>query len=210
MKIGHPECSDEARQCIALGSEVCPQIYAVLPDRYFMERLEQTERNGYLIALMHRLLREKVWSRPPVAPGRIWRPAFEAKYGFAAPDWVDESECLTHGDPTVSNALRRGQHIVLCDPAPRPYVPEYASVDRGRLLQSLLGYECEAHGEPWVDFEYRSMTDAWSAEQTTRAVFWLAVSVRGIVQREMRSEHPRTELQNWCYAVQSRCEEVLK
>lgn len=205
MKSGHPELSDEVRQCVSLGTNVCPAILLDnSPRSYVMERLDPAAREPDLLREMEQLLLERVWHRDPIGDRPAWRTSFGVKYLMSIPGWVDdETPCLTHGDPTVSNALRRGSQLILCDPAPRPYAPEFASVDRGKLLQSLAGWETMAYGWDPVAYEPPRFVD--DPELLSRAVWWLGAHVTGVLQRELRRPTERAGLRKWCGRLIDAC-----
>lgn len=63
---------------------------------------------------------------------------------------------LTHGDPTLDNVMLRDSQIVLIDPIPATHaVPDLRSVDTGKLLQSILGYELLRYADTTYDWRLR-------------------------------------------------------
>lgn len=60
---------------------------------------------------------------------------------------LSESECLRHGvihgDPTFANVMLRGDKLVFIDPIPTEQgkTPPLMALDRGKIMQSLAGYE---------------------------------------------------------------------
>lgn len=75
-------------------------------------------------------------------------------------NWSDLADCLTHGDPTVDNAMLRNGEIVLTDPIPATTaIPDLRAVDLGKMIQSYVGYEMyryqlngPRHGERLSEF----------------------------------------------------------
>jgi hypothetical protein len=63
---------------------------------------------------------------------------------FGSIQWDKLPICLTHGDPTVDNAMSRFKtfDMVLIDPLPATdLIPNYRAVDVGKVLQSAYNYE---------------------------------------------------------------------
>lgn len=62
------------------------------------------------------------------------------------------SRCLVHGDPTFSNVMMNQLGAVkLIDPIPTPkYMPSVYTVDVGKVLQSMTGYETLRFGTPCI------------------------------------------------------------
>lgn len=142
------------------------------PHEYSMERLftppPQLLNHGAVLSEMLRQLNEHVWARPAVvAPN--WGATYEkilrlltylpedeylsvGKNLLQLFHLVRESKleaCLTHGDPTFDNVMVREAtgELVLVDPIPAtPAVPDLRSVDTGKILQSIVGWERVRYG----------------------------------------------------------------
>lgn len=58
-------------------------------------------------------------------------------------DWDDVRYGMTHGDAILDNVGFRAQgELVILDPIPASYaLPNWSSVDVGRIIQSMVGYE---------------------------------------------------------------------
>lgn len=199
VKIG-PGVSQEAAYCQLLGPNVCPKIYSIGVDIYSMERLEIAHRNVDLILRMEDLLEEKVWSRPalPWSMDIDWREKLKV-YGIDTPSWVKPSApCMCHGDPTASNALMRGNQLLIGDPRPpRDFIPQCRETDVGRLIQSVLLWEEVAYKASKVKFKHpRNWND--------QAIFWAGAAAARIEYLERRRDN-REMILEWCKIMRSVC-----
>jgi hypothetical protein len=65
-------------------------------------------------------------------------------------DWSALRSCLAHGDPTFDNVMFREStgELVIVDPLPAMLaVPDLRSVDTGKILQSIIGWERVRYGD---------------------------------------------------------------
>jgi hypothetical protein len=64
----------------------------------------------------------------------------------------DLTMCLTHGDPTFANLMRRddGQMVIIDPLLPSMALPSIAALDLAKIMQSLLGFEAIRFG---VEFD---------------------------------------------------------
>lgn len=89
-----------------------------------------------------RTLEERVWKYPAISWTSHWPVKFMDRFGFQVPEWVFEPICLIHGDPTLANMRFDGKQVRFIDPKPPGNgIPPLPSVDRGKILQSYLGWE---------------------------------------------------------------------
>ncbi len=176
------ECQQEGAFCQYLGKSVCPEIYALIPNGYVMERLflpDLTISERMLLDI-EMLLEDLVWCRSPLSSSldQDWRNSSKILYGLEIPDYaIPEHSCLVHGDPTHSNILyRESGQIVICDPRPpRAYVPQAAEIDMAKIMQSYFGWETAAYN--WPRIEYK-IPNFWYNHDTKRRVkFWLKASL---------------------------------
>lgn len=95
--------------------------------------------------------------------------------------WGTLSACLAHGDPTFENVMFRDTtgDVVIIDPLPAsPAVPDLLSVDLGKMLQSVVGWERVRYSDPEQSFHVTARDlrlhipsdDEWHA-----TVFWCVV-----------------------------------
>lgn len=139
---------------------VCPKVLEKFDNSYRMERLDELTAHDREFAFrtmkyVRQLLARHVWSIPDtVGPEyRNWRYRLSQKFHdvtgldiepLVDSLWIDQSQWQTiHGDPTMSNTMRRGNvgELVLIDPLRSPYIPPHWTVDMGKLLQSCIGWE---------------------------------------------------------------------
>jgi len=197
-----PEASDEAAYMQHLGPEVCPEVLLRSKSKYAMEMCEVVPPDCFTLIRIESLLMSSVWCREPLEdPTCLWR----RETPVYAPDWtVPSVYCLTHGDPTVGNVMWRGDQMLIGDPRPpRPYTPECADVDRGKILQSALGWESVAYGVDLLDFEEPLF---WANLATRRrAMFWCYVASQRILVREYQRKQQRSEIVEWCHKVEEVC-----
>lgn len=172
-----------------LGERVCPKILGVWHGGYAMERLSPTTGDSrYLPLMVLDLLDSHVWPREGREQPR-WVKDFEARFGFVPPGWVSERTCLIHGDPTLGNVAWQQLSYNeidyrLLDPKPTGRgIPSHKSVDRGKVLQSLMGWEqarvLQSH-EPQYVWPFAGLSE----DELRRAIFWCGVHFMRIRQRE--------------------------
>lgn len=203
-----PGVREQGEYCVELG-ESTPYVHALIRDGYVMEYLSPADRVSSLLREMESVLRSQVWSWgvPYQLRDHDWPTLLRERVGISTPWWaVPQRLCRTHGDCTTSNAMRRGLLLVIGDPIPpRPHAPRCAEADMGRLLQSALGWECAAYGEPHVLWD---APDFWyEPEMRRRALFWCGViAVR--IRRDWSERCPEQlteELKFWLSRVEEEC-----
>jgi hypothetical protein len=193
LKSGFPEARAEAEHCRLLG-RVTPEIYHVLDDGYVMEKLYPVPFNRFLPQEILRILRVRVWQRPPIRNNlTAWIEPFKERFHLTVPDFaLPNNYCLCHGDPAIGNVLMQEDgSLVIADPcAPRSYLPECPEIDQGKVLQSLLGWEAVAYGVKIPAYDIPEFSE--------RAAFWCFVSLLRILRRETMRVEPRQDILNWC------------
>jgi hypothetical protein len=210
-KRGHPEVLEEALYAgEILGPAICPVVYSATGGGYFMEYLRPAPPSPTLLRAAEELLTEQVWCRPPIRnDGEDWRGLFRRRFAVAVPDWLETPPGLAHGDPTASNMLLNEKwELRIGDPvAPRSYLPMSPDLDRGKLLQSFLGWEAAVYGT-----HREPMLPPLFAEDLVvlrRAAFWCLVHSLRIMRRETRrAGGPRQQVARWCAMVARVCREV--
>lgn len=203
-----PDAAFEGGFCQLLSKVVCPEIFATGPGYYVMERLEQIPRTPDLLRKIELLLEQNVWNRPASnyevtgQPGYI---EFQKSMGIETPNFARPKEfCLIHGDPTVSNAMLRDTDLVLIDPRPpNGHIPSAAMVDRGKILQSWMGWEYVAYNEPDVSYN----PPYFMSDKTLRkqALFWCGYHAARIEQLEISRGWNRPSILQWCNRVRRYC-----
>ena len=152
------------------GIGCLPCVYEYDRSEYRMEFLHEIDLNTVdhklLLEVVCKLLRKQIWSLAPVV--KLDLNAHIAKraslrnraqissryYAYLAAagaliEWETLETGLIHGDPIIDNVMREMDsdvppvtRIVIIDPLPAtPTEPDILAVDRGKLLQSALGYE---------------------------------------------------------------------
>ena len=204
----------EGAYCRALGPEVTPRVYTLLPDGYVMEQLEPAPRHRGLLCEMENLLRNHVWHRKSVnydVTGQMDYLEYHAALGLTVPpELIPHRFTMAHGDPTVSNALvrykeLRGDHqLVICDPRPpRAYIPQCPESDMGRLVQSAFGWEVVAYG--WERIRYDAPIFWRNDTLRPRALFWCAAACKRIEKKELSKPTPRPHVLEWCETTVRDC-----
>lgn len=102
-----------------------------------------------------------------------------------------------HGDATLANLMRRGSggKLVFIDPLrPQGKIPGYPEVDRGKLLQSAIGWEHELAGRKMPGMQKRACVNAalsgLTKEVVERSWFWCAVHlIRLLPYAEKNNPH---------------------
>jgi hypothetical protein len=156
---------------VDMKSPALPRGVVLHADGYSMEFLEHLPweiiDGERLVIEVARLCRQHIWSRVPgKRMSESWREdhlSYMADRTLVhAPDaWsrlvrlferVDFSACqvgVVHGDPTFDNVMmrRRTSELVVIDPLPGGgVIPNLVAVDRGKILQSVIGYERVKYG----------------------------------------------------------------
>lgn len=194
----------EAEHCRILGKEVCPHVYASTQSLYAMEQLFDLTSNQIATGprMIYTMLKEKVWWRPDFAlRERGWKQQLEKRFSITVPREIDEEVwCLTHGDPTVANLMcNKNAQLRLIDPRVADFMPSFRSVDCGKIMQSLLGWErVLANLEPteWIDPPIFVENNV---------LWWTAVHAVRINYRESRRKTPRTDILAWSLHVSMEC-----
>jgi hypothetical protein len=177
-----------------------------------MEALEPAPRTPDLLIQMEQKLQTEVWKRSPyfsVRGNDTWKGVLKHVYDVNTPEWYVPSRCLMHGDPTICNVMSRNGQLVFIDPVWfREYVPSCAEADRGKLLQSVAGWECLTFNEPYVD--YLPPEFAKDSVQFREALFWCAVNMRRVLKRELARQVPRENVKEWCETVYEICMDYVR
>jgi len=133
------------------------------------------------------LLADKVWSRPSPRPAhKDWVGEFQARFRMDVPDDVArQPHCLIHGDPTLANIrIQQDRTVLLIDPKPIGRgIPGMVDVDRGKMLQSLMGWESALCSSGPL---FQQQWPFWDLDEAAlrRMVFWCMVHYLRIAQRE--------------------------
>lgn len=187
-------------------SPAVPEVYRVYAESYVMERLFDPPNalldHDMVIRVMINQLRLHIWSQPALVPinhqvlydkisalvdkyqvGHIWTQLYKIR---GAVNWSRLPTCLTHGDPTYDNVMLRVDtgELVLVDPLPATLaIPDLRSVDIGKMLQSVLGWEAVRYGSGEYQLrvapaEFRATLSVMielSEEEWIASIFWCVV-----------------------------------
>jgi hypothetical protein len=137
-----------------------------MPSGYLMERLVPIDTGDVDLQKLVDALSDSVWRYAPVNLVDTAQTLTKISkiLDTYAPELVQPAikqlcyirttqDCLTHGDPTAENVMRRrdiaGSTYVIIDPLPSTSsVPDDVAVDIGKLLQSAHGWEAMKGEEP--------------------------------------------------------------
>lgn len=174
-----------------------PVVFDVGPTSYMMEHLDEVEPYSLTVAdldaIIGRLARgvwlhepevtfspkqhiEKIDKLKPYASNVMWEFLLDARRAA-----FDQRQrwCLTHGDPTLDNVMRRMGFFVITDPIPATHaVPDLWAVDLGKILQSLVGFELARYGESRHDpiaVKPHHLLNTLQEPDRIRAVYWCVV-----------------------------------
>ncbi len=176
-RVNPPEFAiDQAKFMQLLGTDVCPKILDIEYGYYYMEYLYPATLNEDSLVVQEKILIDKVWSREVI-----------------------------HGDPTLDNVLMTKQGFIrITDPIPRAWLrkPSILAVDRGKMLQSLLGWEVVLRGVPllcytWPRFMIHDYVEARDA------VLWAKVAIERIAIRDINAR-----ITPWATLVAKELEEL--
>lgn len=185
---------------------MAPLVYGYVEDGYVMEPLYTAPRTAGLLRWMEDVLENRVWNRPAIAIANSnrWREHIEF-LGVEVPDWIEPTEfTLTHGDCTASNAMLRGDQLIIADPRPpRVYVPQCPETDIGRLLQSAMGWECAAYGVIPVEFVAPMAWYRYPHRQA-KYLFWCGMAITRVLHKEL-AEQKRPHVIAWCERSREVC-----
>ena len=184
-----------------LGGPHVPNVARVYHNAYDMEKLNDPSplfsmSAEYLVDGYLKALENGIWGEPVVemnhtehrrklaAITTALHVGMEDDYDtmfsvyFDVVDWSSLIASRTHGDPTFDNLMWRGSELVIIDPIPpTPAVPDLLVVDLGKIMQSLVGFECVRYGgkaprdteRAHLMFKNRYDENTWSA-----IVYWCA------------------------------------
>jgi hypothetical protein len=185
-----------------LGRDVCPEVYVVFDNGYAMEFLEPVQPYETLLLDMENLLEAKVWCRPTFNRNKDWLQHLRAKVDMPDPP-PPTRYTLTHGDCTISNAMKRGSQLLIIDPLPpRPHVDHVPEADMGRLIQSAMGWEVLMYGDRIIEYDPPMF---WYREKERRlALWWCACLAKRIALFE-RQREGREKVLRWTYMVAEKC-----
>lgn len=174
-----------------LTSSVCPRILSYTDNGYVMEYLESIRSGSESIRLIEQVLHHHVWSRPNIIFADNWKQELSKTLGFDIPKWALEKPCLIHGDPTIDNTLRTPTGFIrITDPIPPINLmrPSIRSVDCGKMLQSILGWETALRGASFTEYDWPLFMKREDTAQ--RAVFWCMVALKRISLRNTDKNKP--------------------
>jgi len=203
----HDSATAEGEYCRLLG-DIAPEIYVVTHGLYVMEYLEPAHREPGLLQEMETALQSNVWERcltHLTQHDAEWHEHLTFRTGLLVPHFARAGHlCMTHGDCTVSNAMRRGTRLVIGDPiSPRPHVARFAETDMGRLLQSAAGWESVAYGESPVEWD---MPQFWTNKRVRRrALWWCGATARRILVDWQDRGQLTPDVREWCEETERRC-----
>lgn len=162
--------------------------------------------NAYTPRLVENILWTWFWHSTPSYAAPDWLSNLNETLGIQVPEWahVTQERCLTHGDPTFCNVMRRqNRDIVLCDMTPPVRVPEIQEIDQAKILQSMLGWEGVVGGR-WVNVEWQMplFIERATKESSRRLAFWLGVTM---ARNQSRLSATDTEIDRWCELIKKEC-----
>ena len=195
---------------------MCPHVRGIVDNGYVMEQLCQQQLQYSHLVTVQDILRSHVWNQYDQLcdTTQNWPEKFTPHYALPVPDWIArEPLSCAHGDPTLANVMFRPDsgEMVLCDPVPANIIPPLPSVDRGKMLQSLMGWENVLHsGCVRGDAEdvFDILTAKWTLEDLSRAAWWCMVHAMRISLREAK-QGSDPYIQSWCRAVVGRLENAV-
>lgn len=192
-----------------VASDRVPRVLARWHGGYAMELLAPYEPNAQWPQHADLVLSGAFWNRGPVVGERNWQDTLKTTLEIEAPawTWMYERTCATHGDPTLSNTMQRahesGLHsqLVFVDPVWPERVPQIASVDKARIVQSMMGWELMT-GFQTEHIEWREPRFLHENETSVAiTAFWtmvmmarIAASDRATEQERAWAEHIRDEI----------------
>lgn len=233
VKRGPEEVIAQGLLADYIGPKVCPHVTRFLADGYEMEVLQPPVfRDFTALTKVYDLLKREVWPRRPWTRFYAanlqggWREAlllWSLNSGWITqaihevyPTEPADGYCLIHGDPALSNLMRRqdGWSIVLTDPMPRlPYrneIPARREVDLGKLVQSAMGWE-RILGEPleitmWQEVD--TLLRFLPAQDAKPALLWGAIHLARVGWRARSRQNKRIE--SWAFGASRSLIEWMK
>lgn len=207
LKLGPGE-SERGRWCQRLGEQVCAVVHVVMDttDGYVMEQLDDVVPYPALLRDMEQILATHVWSQPAMQIQLTFLDELAKRIRILPPPPCLSGYTLTHGDCTVSNAMKRGEQLLIVDPLPqwgRHHVDSVPETDMARLLQSAMGWEIVAYGDDTV--EYWPPEFWFNASQRRLALWWCAATCKRIRAGGGQAQQPEHRIQEWCHSVEEAC-----
>jgi hypothetical protein len=201
LKIG-PEEQARGEWVDFLGREVCPEVYKIFDNGYVMEFLEPVRPYEALLLDMENLLETQVWCRPDPGTNAWW--LLHLRNRIEMPDPPPATRyTLTHGDCTVSNAMKRGDQLLIIDPLPpRRYIPNVPESDMGRLIQSAMGWEVLMYGDEIIEYDPPTF---WFREKERRLALWWCACLAMRIALFERQRAGREKVLQWTHTVAEKC-----
>jgi hypothetical protein len=201
LKIGDG-CLQEGAFCQYLTSKIAPEVFALTPNGYVMEKLRAERPTEDSLIIIEEALEEHVWNRPaiPISNDEDWVRKLQ-KFGVFAHRELASEPCLSHGDPTLSNLLWRDDTTpILADPRPpRDFIPQCRETDMGRIMQSFYGWECAAYN--WPDIPYERPRFMRDPKIAAKANFWAFAASARILHLELSKKKQNPRILNWCNSM---------
>jgi len=202
----------------ALKLGIGPPIYQLMDDGYCMATMivPPLHDNSPELTLGKALvlLQTSVWIHSE--PAQNWKPFFEEWASEQPVPVMDQMRALystdklrntrIHGDPTLSNMLfdSYGQ-VHIADPIePRGKMPGFISVDIGKLMQSVAGWEHLTIGAPIFEaMAVQRFCSQFSTPHLVRGLFWLMIHALRILPYAKGSSCDHTMISWWATEVAS-------
>lgn len=182
---------EQGQWIVSHGGEIFPRVVRLTNDGYVMEKLEFTEYWETEAQFSVSALKKYVWTQPAVVPPtKNTAELLKNKMGHCLDKYLDGAisygmrdeilknavnagkqalvlkHCLTHGDPTAENVMRRsGYGNVFIDPIrATEVVPDSPAVDIGKILQSAYGWEDAKYNSGIIAYRHSDVKEQFSGK----------------------------------------------
>lgn len=208
---------EQGQWIVAHGGNMFPRVHEFLPDGYVMEELEFIEYWDTDVSFNVSALKTHVWSQPAVVPptkntaellkAKMAHTIDKYLHGLVSPGTraailtnannagkqaLFLRHCLTHGDPTAENVMRRrGNGYVFIDPiGASEVVPDSPAVDIGKMLQSAYGWEDAKYSNGILAYSHSDVKNEFigkdDEELFAAGEYWAVVHVMRAVPYVLR------------------------
>ena len=196
VKAGDKRVGEQALWLHLHASPAVPRVYDRWPTGYIMECLDELPRDlihpDRVLTAMHDALSGNVWNRKPRitfdmdAHEKKMRGLLAGQEQLASRladvrmnvAWDKLTLCLAHGDPTYDNVMLRNRtEVVIIDPITATHaVPDMKSVDIGKMLQSVVGFEFARYGDrSFAGASMERFSTMFNTEDWYAGLYWCTV-----------------------------------
>lgn len=189
IKIGNDRVGEQGKWIYNNYNKYLPKVNSFLNNSYVMETLNKFELNTSkedFIKELVLILQNHFWINDCenfIDDKEHVKKLYDICYSFNIYDkmikikknieWNDLTKGKIHGDPIFDNIMFKN-NIIIIDPLPStPAIPDLISVDLGKILQSVMGYENDIYFDNRLkDCDINVLKNIFSKEDWYASKYW--------------------------------------